>query len=68
MGCLSSGDLKEEKTYFALFNTLYRIPVLSSRKCPRSETSAPAVARIFIRNLWRTLQPSNRASSLKDVP
>lgn len=36
MGCLSSGDLKEEKTLFALCNTLYRIPVLSSRECPRS--------------------------------
>ena len=36
MGCLSSGDLKEEKTLFALCNRLYRIPVLSSRKRPRS--------------------------------
>ena len=36
MGCLSSGDLKEEKTEFALSSTIYRIPVLSSRKLPRS--------------------------------
>ena len=36
MDCLSSEDLKEEKTHFALCNTLYRIPVLSSWKCPRS--------------------------------
>jgi len=36
MGCLSSGDLKEEKALFALANTLYRIPVLSRRKCPTS--------------------------------
>ncbi len=34
MDCLSSEDLKEEKTYFALVYTLYRIKVLSSRKCP----------------------------------
>jgi hypothetical protein len=34
MGCLSSGDLKEEKSLFALVNTLYRIPVLSSREYP----------------------------------
>jgi hypothetical protein len=31
MDCLSSEDLKEEKTYFALTNTLYRILALSSR-------------------------------------
>jgi hypothetical protein len=35
MGCLSSGNLKEEKTKFALLNTICRILVLSSRKCPR---------------------------------
>ncbi len=32
MGCLSSGDLKEEKALFALVTTLYRIGALSSRK------------------------------------
>jgi hypothetical protein len=31
MDCLSSEDLKEEKTYFALSNTVDRILALSSR-------------------------------------
>ena len=36
MDCLSSEDLKEEKTSFALSNSVCRILGLSRRKCPRS--------------------------------
>ncbi len=65
MDCLSSEDLKEEKTQFALCNTLYRIPVLSSRKCVVGRFEFPSVCFLTICCLticWRHVRIDSRSA------
>jgi hypothetical protein len=60
MDCLSSEDLKEEKTYFAVINTLYRIKVLSSRKCVVGCFEFPSVCCLTI--CWRHVRVDSRSA------